>query len=155
MFVISYFIVRASWSWNMVWFGCNRGCNILPSSSLLFKEELRHLFWRHQVTSSEMSRNEMLKTVIPNVLSIYVMHILKLTFIFKPSLKLVKNRVTIDQSDSNQSESPVMYISSSTIRCCAYFNLSRLKLSVNILPISISKRPWWSLDNVHNQNVHI
>ena len=76
----------------------------------------------------------MFKTVIPNVF--YVMHILKLTFIFNfaliGQLHLTKQ---ILQWES------IMYISSSTICCCAYFNLSRFKLSVNTWPLNVSKRP--------------
>jgi len=78
--------------------------------------------------------NGMFKTVIPNVF--YVMHILKLTFILNfaliGQLKLT-NQILQWVSD--------MYISSSTICCCAYFNLSRLKLSVGTWPMSVSKRP--------------
>ena len=64
------------------------------------------------------------------------MHILKLTFILNFAL-IGRYQMT---NQILQWES-VMYISSSTICCCAYFNLSRLKLSVGTWPISVSKRP--------------
>lgn len=75
----------------------------------------------------------MFKTVIPNIF--YVMHILKLTFILNFALIGQKLINSILQWES------VMYISSSTICCCAYFNLSRLKLSVVTWPMNVSKRP--------------
>ena len=78
--------------------------------------------------------NEMFKTVILNVF--YVMHILKLTFILNFALigqYILTNRILQWES--------VMYISSSTICCFAYFNLSRLKLSVTTWPLNLSKRP--------------
>ena len=78
--------------------------------------------------------NEMFKTVILNVF--YVMHILKLTFILNFALigqYILTNRILQWES--------IMYISSSTICCFAYFNLSRLKLSVTTWPLNLSKRP--------------
>ena len=98
------------------------------TSSILRNNNDSSKRWRHTMS------NEMFKTVILNVF--YVMHILKLTFILNFALigqYILTNRILQWES--------VMYISSSTICCFAYFNLSRLKLSVTTWPLNLSKRP--------------
>ena len=97
------------------------------TSSILRNNNDSSKRWCHSMS------NEMFKTVIPNVF--YVMHILKLTFILNFAL-IGRYQLT---NQILQWES-VMYISSSTICCCAYFNLSRFKLSVNTWPLSVSKK---------------